>query len=64
MLVEKENNLSDPKISLEVDKVIPEDMQIAEIFNKFFVNIVPSLKILPKENHETDVGNDDDLKLY
>ena len=60
MLVEKENNLSDPKISLEVDKVIPEDMQIAEIFNKFFVNIVPSLKILPKENYETDVGNDDE----
>ena len=60
MLVEKENNLSDPKISLEVDKVIPEDMQIAEIFNKFFVNIVPSLKILPKENHEADVGNDDE----
>ena len=60
MLVEKENNLSDPKISSEVDKVIPEDMQIAEIFNKFFVNIVPSLKILPKENYETDVGNDNE----
>ena len=60
MLVEKENNLSDPKISSEVDKVIPENMQIAEIFNKFFVNIVPSLKILPKENYETDVGNDDE----
>ena len=33
-------------------------MEIAETFNKFFLNIVPSLKILPKENYETDVGND------
>ena len=57
--MEKENNLSDPKIFSEVDKVIPEDMQIAEIFNKFLVNIVPTLKILPKENYETDGGNDD-----
>ena len=39
-------------------KVISEDMDIAETFNEFFVNIVASLKILPKENYETDVGND------
>ena len=32
-------------------------MEIAETFNKFFVNIVPSLKISPKENYETDIGN-------
>ena len=41
----------------EVEKVISEDMEIAETFNRFFVNIVPSLKILPKENYETDVEN-------
>ena len=34
-------------------------MEIAKTFNKFFVNIVPSLKISPKENYETDVRNDD-----
>ena len=57
--MEKENDLSDPKISSEVDKVIPEDTEIAETFNEFLVNIVTSLKIFLKENYETDVGNDD-----
>ena len=56
--MEKENDLSDPKISSEVDKVIPEDTEIAETFNEFLVNIVTSLKIFLKENYETDVGND------
>ena len=60
LLVEKGNDLSDPEISSEVEKVISEDMEIAETFNEFFVNIVPSLKILPKENYETDVGNDNE----
>ena len=56
----KSECLSDPKISSEVEKVISEDMEIAEIFNDFFVNIVPSPKISPKENYETDVGNDNE----
>ena len=38
--------------------MISEDMEIAETFSEFFVNIVPSLKISLKENSETDVGND------
>ena len=54
----KGNDLSDPEISSEVEKVISEDMEIAETFNKFFVNIVSCLKISLKENYETDVGND------
>ena len=45
LLVEKGNNLSDPEISSEVEKMISEDMEIAETFNEFFVNIVHSLKI-------------------
>ena len=53
--MEKGNYLSDPEISSEVEKVISEDMEIAETFNKFFVNIVPTLNILPKEK---DVGSD------
>ena len=60
LLVEKGNYLSDPEISSEVEKVISEDMEIAETFNEFFVNIVPSLKILAKENYETDVGNNNE----
>ena len=35
-------------------------MEIAETFNEFFVNIVASLKISPKENYKTDVGNDNE----
>ena len=60
MLVEKGNDLSGPEISSEVEKVISEDMEIAKTFNEFFVNIVPRLKISPKENYETDVGNDNE----
>ena len=35
-------------------------MEIAEIFKKIFVDIIPSLKISPKENYKTDVGNDNE----
>ena len=42
---------------------ISEDMEIAQTFNESFVNTVPSLKISPKENYETDAGNDDELIL-
>ena len=54
----KRERKSHPDISSEVEKVISEDMDIAETFNEFFVNIVASLKILPKENYETDIKND------
>ena len=60
LLVEKGNDLSYPEISSEIEKVISEDMEIAETFNEFFVNIVPSLKKSLKENYETDVGNDNE----
>ena len=43
--MKKGNHLSGPEISPETEKVISEDMEIAETFNEFFVNIVPSLKI-------------------
>ena len=36
LLVEKGNNLNDPEISSEVEKVISDDMEIAETFNEFF----------------------------
>ena len=54
MLVEKRNNLSDP------EKVISDDIEIAETFNEVVVTIVLSLKLLPKENYETEVGNDNE----
>ena len=43
--------------------MISEDIEIAETFNEFFVNIAPSLKLSPKENYETDVGNDNEAIL-
>ena len=55
--MEKGNALSHPEISSEVETVISVDRKIAETFNNLFVNILPSLKISPKVNYETDVGN-------
>ena len=43
--------------------MISKDRGIAETFNKCFVNIVPSLKILPKENYKTDLVNDNETIL-
>ena len=37
--------------------VILDDSEFAEIFNNTFVNLSPSLKILPKENYEVELGN-------
>ena len=60
LLVEKGNDLSNPEISSEVEKVISDDMEIAETTNELFVNNIPNLRILSKENDETDVGNDNE----
>ena len=60
LLVEKGNDLSNPEISSEVEKVISDDMEIAETINELFANNIPNLRILSKENDETDVGNDNE----
>ena len=64
LLVERGNPLSDPEISSENEKVISDDSEDGETFNNFFVSIVSSLKILPKENYETDIGNDTEFINY
>ena len=40
--------------------MISEDQVVAEVFNKFFINIVPNLKIPTNHNYDTDflVTND------
>ena len=40
--------------------MISEDQAVAEVFNMFFINIVPSLKIPTNHNYDTDflVTND------
>ena len=42
------------------EKVISEDPAVAKVFNKFFINIVPSLKLPINHNYDTDflVTND------
>ena len=42
------------------EKVISEDQVEVEVFNKFFINIVPNLKIPTNYNYNTDflVTND------
>ena len=57
LLVEKGNDLNDPEISSRSWESDFRWIEIAKTFSEFFVNIVPSLKILPKENYETDVEN-------
>ena len=61
--MENRNNLSDPEISSVVEKVVLDDREFVETFNNFFVNIVSSLKISPKENYETDAGSDSEPRL-
>ena len=36
------------------ERLISEDQTMAEVFNKFFINIVPNLKIPTNHNHDTD----------
>ena len=42
------------------EKVISEDQAVAEVFNKFFINAVPNLKIPTNQNYDADfsVTND------
>ena len=42
------------------EKVISEDQALAEVFNRFFINKVPNLKISTNHNDDTDflVTND------
>ena len=62
--MERGNPLSDPEISSENEKVISDDSEDGETFNNFFVSIVSSPKVLPKENYETDIGNDTEFINY
>ena len=42
------------------EKVNSEDQAVAQVFNKFFINIIPNLKISTNHNYGTDfiVTND------
>ena len=61
--MEEGNDFSDLEIFSEVEKEISGDMEIAETFHNFFLNILSILKVSPKENYEIDVGNDNESIL-
>ena len=59
-LLEKKVVSGEGQEQMVFEKVISEDQKVAEVFNKFFINIVPNLKISTNHNHDTDflVTND------
>ena len=44
-LIEKKYITQEGEDDLEIENVISDDMEVSEVFNDFFVNIVPNLKI-------------------
>ena len=52
-LIEKKVLKENGKVN-EVEKIITDDKAIAEIFNEFYVNIVPNLKISMENNFDTE----------
>ena len=47
----------------EIETVISDDREVAETSNHYILNIVPSLKISPKENYKPDIWNANDPSL-
>ena len=52
-LIEKKVLKENGKVN-EVEEIITDDKAIAEIFNEFYVNIVPNLKIYMENNFDTE----------
>ena len=59
-LIEKNVVSGEGKKKIVYEKVISESQAVAEVFNKFLINIVPNLKIHTNRNHNHDfiVTND------
>ena len=53
-LIEKNIVSGEGQEQIVSEKVISEDQTVAEVFNKFFINIVPNLKIPTNHNYYTD----------
>ena len=44
------------------EKIITEDQAVAEVFNKFFINIIPNLKISTDHGYDNDfIASDDQV---
>ena len=57
-LIENQTILHDDRDDENIEKIISEDNEISEVFNNYFINIVPNLNISTVIS-----GNDDFIKL-
>ena len=53
-LIEKKIASREGQEQIVSEKNILEDQAVAEVFSKFFINIIPNLKISPNPNYDTD----------
>ena len=60
-LPEKGEIPNEDESTSETETIISDDRKVSEIFQTFFVNIVPSLKVMSKENYKSEIGN---FRLY
>ena len=63
-LIEKEVVSQEGQEEIVSEKIITEDQAVAEVFNKFFINIVPNLKISTDHGYDNDFIATDDQVNY
>ena len=61
-LIEKKVVSQEGQEEIVSEKIITEDQAVAEVFNKFFINIVPNLKISTDRGYDNDfIATDDQV---
>ena len=61
-LIEKKVVSQEGQEEIVSEKIITEDQAVAEVFNKFFINIVPNLKISTDHGYDNDfIATDDQV---
>ena len=61
-LIEKKNSSQEGQKEIVSEKKITEDQAVVEVFNKFFINIVPNLKISTDHGYDNDfIATDDQV---
>ena len=59
-LIEKKNFSKEGQEEIVSEKIFTEDQAVAKVFNKFFINIVPNLKISTDHGYDNDLIDTDD----
>ena len=61
-LIEKKVVSKEGQEKIVSGKIITEDQAVAEVFNKFFINIVPNLKLSTDHGYDNDfIATDDQV---